>query len=984
MDKLFNLLIINETPLIELFSREEFTSLFNVRYVDSVTEILKILELEEIPDTIILGEKTALASGGVIFTQIKEQIVLRNALNDSVGLTNPVIVLQNDSNDIETQELFYKCGAFDSYPININPTRLASKIRHLSEHFHEEQKRITSSSVQQRNTIKNLVQIHKKTGVYNKSTFINKTKELLKNNPDTKYVLTVLNFDRFKVFNDMFGFDSGDKVLEKIGSYMNKIFTEKSIVGHIYADHFVFCTPESYLTPEILDYHSENFVKKLHPNFDFIVRFGIYKIKSVNEDISLACDRAELALNTIKQSFTDRYVYYDDSMIQNLKQEQELITDMVAGIQNREFKVYLQPQYDYTTESLVGAEALVRWQHPKKGLISPALFIPVFERNGFITQLDEYVWEEACRLMREWIDKGLNPVPVSVNISRRDIYTLDLKSIFDSLLKKYNLTSRNLRLEITESSYMDNPEQLIQVVEDLRKQGFCMEMDDFGSGYSSLNTLKEVPVDILKLDMKFIAAGTSKSDNPEEDAKGGSILSSVVRMANWLHIPVIAEGIESKEQADYLKSIGCFHMQGYYFAKPMPSDQYETLLTELPPANLDAIDSNEINEAAKFLDASTQATLIFNSFVGGAAIIEWTGENIEVLRLNDQYLEEIGTSMDAYASAMKNFVASIDENSRSVFMTTLSTVTRSSKPAFCEVLLKPVNDMDLPFWVRIHLRHLGKTITSNIYYMSVENIDFRMQLLQLNTNLSEQLSNIMETVPCGIVNMNYSSNRFNISYINETAARLLGYTVNDFRNYVEDNPFIICHPEDRHDVMRKITDSINTGEKTFNDRIRIICKDGSVMKVQCAGTVLKQSDGTVLTSIVFVNISDQEEKLIKNYEEIFFSLFNEVFEIDFEKNTSRTVKADYISDANHPVRQLDTTLEKWIELSVEDSEKEAVRSFFSQKNIEKRFKQGEKVPSLEFNSKSKDGSIKRLCTSIIRIPMEKNTYLLCNKILSSN
>lgn len=984
MDKMFNLLVINEVTLKDLFSRKEFSELFNIRYVEQVSDILSILEKEEIPDTIILGEATARENNGFIFNKIKEQIVLRNALNDSVGLTNPVIVLQNDSTDIETQEFFYRCGAFDSYPININPTRLASKIRHLSEHFHEEQRRINSSSVQQRNTIKNLVQIHKKTGVFNKSTFLSKTKNLIKNNPGKNYVLCVLNFDRFKVFNDIFGFDEGDKILEKIGTYMNKIFSEKSVCGHIYADHFVFCTEQDFVSKEILNHHAETFVKKLHPNFDFIVRFGIYKLESENEDISLACDRAELALNTIKQSFTERFAYYDESMIQNLKQEQELITDMVAGILNKEFKVYLQPQYDYTTKSLIGAEALVRWEHPKKGLISPALFIPVFERNGFISQLDRYVWEETCRLMRDWIDKGLNPVPVSVNISRRDIYNLDLTSIFESLLKKYDLTPRNLRLEITESSYMENPEQLIQVVEDLRKQGFCLEMDDFGSGYSSLNTLKEVPVDILKLDMKFIAAGTTKSENPEEDTKGGSILSSVVRMANWLHLPVIAEGIETREQADYLKSIGCFHMQGYYFAKPMPSDKYEDLLTDLEAVDFDNFNNSDTNEAAKFLNASTQSTLIFNSFAGGAAIIEWTGENIEVLRLNDQYLEEMGTTMEDYAPAMKNFISSIDESNQNVFMTTLSTVTRTGKTSFCEILIKPTCEMNLPFWVRIHLRHLGKTVTSNIYYMSVENIDFRMQLMQLNTNLSEQLSSIMESVPCGIFTMNYSDANFNISYVNETAARILGYSVNDFRNYIEDDPFAICHTEDRYNLLKKILTTIESDEKNFNERTRILCKDGSIMKVQFAGTILKRSDGTVVINVIFVNINEQEDRVIKDYTNIFFSLFDEVFEINFETNKSRTVKTANKSDKNNTIRQLDTTLSRWIDLSVQEEDKENVRSFLQKKNIEERIKAGEFAPCIEFNSKSKDGSIKRLRTAIIRIPLEPNTYLLCNTIISSN
>ena len=264
-------------------------------------------------------------------------------------------------------------------------------------------------------------------------------------------------------------------------------------------------------------------------------------------------------------------------MLKELLKEQELISEMEPALAKRQFILYLQPQYDYTTNTMTGAEALVRWKHPEKGLIPPGLFIPIFENNGFICKLDLYVWEEACRLLRKWIDLGLNPVPISVNISRRDIYSQNLVDIFENLIKTYKLDPRMLRLEITESAYMDNPEQLIKVVDDLRDLGFCIEMDDFGSGYSSLNTLKDVPVDVLKLDMKFIMSATQGTDS--EKSKGGHILSSIVRMANWLKLPVIAEGIETGIQADYLKSIGCFYMQGYYFAKPMPVDEYERLLS---------------------------------------------------------------------------------------------------------------------------------------------------------------------------------------------------------------------------------------------------------------------------------------------------------------------------------------------------------------------------------------------------------------------
>lgn len=981
MGDTFNLLTLKKTSLSELFAKQEFKNSLNIQFAESAQDLIASIS-DQIPDIIVVDQDTALENGAQFVNQLKEQIVLHNALNDSIALIPPVLVMQNHISDFDIQQEIYDCGAFESLPFEMDTKRLAAKLRHMAARFVEEQHRIFISTNQQRDTIKTLVQINKKTGVFNKQTFIYKTQTVLKNNPEKKFILIMMNLDRFKVFNDLFGFDEGDKILEKIGVYLNNHSEDFATYGHIYADHFVACIESSTFNQKEFLQHFDACVKKLHKNFDFVIRFGIYEFKNPDDDVSLACDRAEMALGSIKQDFTERFASYSDSMIQNLKEEQELISDMVAGIQNREFKVYLQPQFDYTTESLIGAEALVRWIHPVKGLISPALFIPVFERNGFITQLDEYIWEETCRLMRKWLDEGLNPVPVSVNISRRDIYNHDLVAIFDGLLAKYNLTPKNLRLEITESAYMDNPSQLIQVVDSLRNRGFCLEMDDFGSGYSSLNTLKEVPVDILKLDMKFIASGTTKSYDKDgkEDTRGGSILSSVVRMANWLHLPVIAEGIESKEQADYLKSIGCFHMQGFYFAKPMPSDQYEKILSELNPVFVESDKADDTTDAAKFLDATTQSTLLFNSFVGGAAIIEWTGDDVEVLRMNDQYLEELGASQEDYSGFKKNFLSSIDEKSRNIFMTSIAEVTKSGKSTFCEVLLKSCYKENPPFWVRIHLRHLGKTITSDIYYMSVENIDFRMQLLQLNTNLSEQLSSIMENVPCGILNVTLGD-KIQSAYSNETAANMLGYTSTEFRVIANENPFLVFHKKDLDGVRQCVYAAVSDNQKTFNRKARVICKDGSIKKVQFAGTIIKQTDGTIMINIIFVDIDEQEKQLVKGYTDIMLSIFNEVFEIDFEGNTSHTVKSDFMQDFKTVLRPLDETLKNWVKKMVISEDKAAVSEFLNEKHLEEAFRSGEKSPSIEYSVMDSKGVLRKIRTLVIKMPVETSTYLICNSTL---
>lgn len=868
MDNKLSVLVSRKSVLKGTFNKEEFNSSCKIYYAETKQEIFAFLEKYHI-SIVVLDEEFVLQSENSIVKEIENKIILNNALNDTITVMIPVIAITKN-NSVEIQQKLYNLKIFECFLENIPPENLSLCIKHLAERFAIEQRHVTISHEQQRQTIRQLVQRDKKTGIYNKQTFLAKTQKMLNENPGKKYILILMNLDRFKVFNDLFGFSNGDRILEQIGYNLSHSISDNSTYGHIYADHFVVCTKmlsEARLK-EIFK-NAEPYIKALHPKFEFVMRYGIYKIGSSDEDVSIALDRAELALSSIKQDFTKRYAFYNDSMIEDLKEEQELITDMVEGIKNDEFTVYFQPQYDYTTESLVGAEALVRWNHPEKGLLSPALFVPVFERNGFISQLDQIIWEKTCWYLNRWKRQGLNPVPVSVNISRRDIYEYDLVKIFNSLLAKYDLSPEMLRLEITESAYMDNPSQLIEVVENLRKNGFCLEMDDFGSGYSSLNTLKEVPVDILKLDMKFISSDT-ETHSETEAVRGGSILSSVVRMANWLHLPVIAEGIESKTQADYLKSIGCFHMQGFYFSKPIPPEAYEALLVELCPVSEDCVEDLKTEEIDSFLNASSQTAMLFNSFIGGAAIIEWQGETVEALRMNDKFFEELGTNRHDFIEMDKNLIPSIVPSYKSVFLTTLQEVKTNKKPDFCEIQIKPFYKGTNPFWIRVHIRHIGHTIISDIYYIAIENIDFRMQLLQLSTNLSEQLKTIMENVPCGIVTVTFGE-KVQITFSNEAAAKLLGYSPNEFNALCSQDPFIFFDEADRGPIKEIVRNASFSESKTFVKRMKVYRKDGSQLEVQLCGNIYELSDGTKKSNILFMDVCE-----VSLSEQIFNSVQAEV------------------------------------------------------------------------------------------------------------
>ena len=249
-------------------------------------------------------------------------------------------------------------------------------------------------------------------------------------------------------------------------------------------------------------------------------------------------------------------------------EQQEIVDEMDIALETGQFKVYLQPQYNIKEKRVIGAEALVRWIHPEKGMISPGKFIPVFEHNGFVTKLDSYIWEQVCQVLHRWKKQYNVELPISVNVSRTDVFNTDWEEVFQNLVTKYNIPPSLLHLEITETAYMDNQQELISAGEKLRDMGFTIAMDDFGSGYSSLNMLKDVPVDILKLDMRFLYSDKNSTNT-------GNILKAMVNMADWMSLSVIAEGVEQQEQADFLGSIGCEIIQGYLYGKPMPVEEFE-------------------------------------------------------------------------------------------------------------------------------------------------------------------------------------------------------------------------------------------------------------------------------------------------------------------------------------------------------------------------------------------------------------------------
>ena len=413
------------------------------------------------------------------------------------------------------------------------------------------------------------------TGIYNRETFYSKAQKLIQLNPDVDFAILRMDIERFKVINDLFGEKVGDKLLKYIANIYSNVNLPLCVSGRLHSDNFVVLFKYTEETCKHFIESLQVMASSFSLDYRVVLNFGLYRIKDEDRDkpVSVMSDRAGLALKKAKGNYLVLYGEYDDDMRQDLVAEQAIVNEMGKALQQREFVLYLQPKYELANETIIGAEVLVRWQNAQRGFVSPGEFIPIFEHNGFIFNLDQYVWEESCRLLRKWLDEGRSPLPVSVNVSRVSMCSENLVGIFKNLIKKYNLPKHLLELEITESAYIDNPEYIIEVTKALQREGFVILMDDFGSGYSSLNMLKNLPVDVLKIDLKFL-------DSVDSSGRGGNILNSVVRMAQWLDIPVIAEGVETRNQVDFLKSIGCNWVQGFYYSKPVPVNEYEDRVAE--------------------------------------------------------------------------------------------------------------------------------------------------------------------------------------------------------------------------------------------------------------------------------------------------------------------------------------------------------------------------------------------------------------------
>ena len=840
-----SILVVEDQEASRCQLKALFADVYNVVEAENGEQALEILEKDRYKHKIYLIILDLLMPGMTGFD------VLDKIKNDSVYSDIPVIVVTSDS-DVESEIEALHRGATDLIIKPYNPKVVYHRVTNAIHKIEANEARVENILQKEQTFVTSELSYRANhdllTGIANKISFCEKTEKMLRENPDKRYVLVRTNIERFKVINDLFGTNVGDIILKDVANTLQVMFHGKGTYGRIESDHFAVCFDTFLMNPTTICTEVEKAIQSHNLNYALQVNIGIYEIDDNSIPVDQMCDRANLALQTIKGNYLRQVAYYDATLRNTLLQEQKLVSDMKEALENNEFVIFLQPVYSLHEEKVVSAEALVRWMHPEKGLIAPGGFIPFFEKNGLIARLDYYIWELVCTYQRKRIDSGMPEMPISMNISRMSLYNPRLSDDIIALVEKYNVPPRLIKLEITESAYTDNPGQLLVTMANLQSYGFIILMDDFGSGYSSLNMLKDIPVDILKLDMCFLR-DFEKSD------KSGNILTSVVRMAKWLGIPVVAEGVETQNQLDFLREIGCDFIQGYFFSRPIPTTDFEALegkqLAKTKKVSVIVEDSEVFDE---LFNGNEVTSRLFNSFVGAVGLYNFTGDSLEVLRVNDNYYDMMNyTPQSFHANKMHLFEMVVPED-REILLKACKLAIDGEIPS--EIKIRRYLPDGTIIWLSIMVRCLCDADSQPVICLAMNNIteqkvaEQRMlkqteKIRQYNKYLHETL----DSIPCGIAQYTVDDD-YGTIFANKECLRLYGY-VDVTDKTIDQYDFFSL--EEKDEFMKMLSRIKETGEsETYKAVIKR--KDGTTCAIEGTVCLMKAVSGDLVFQDSFYEV----------------------------------------------------------------------------------------------------------------------------------
>ena len=657
------------------------------------------------------------------------------------------------------------------------------------------------------------------TGLLSKEAFFDEAAAYLGHSGARDVSIVCFDVDHFKLFNDLHGLDCGDELLRYLGRALALRFSPDGAqpLARLAADTFALCA--TGIRPERVERILVDISSECPNGIDAIVRAGVYRIEDPASPVSIMCDRAVIALRTVKGSYFDRVALYDPGMREALVLEREVVAGIESALREDRIELFLQPKCNIRTGKIVGAEALARWRHPERGIVAPGEFIPLIERNGLVRSLDLRVWEKTAAWIRGLIDEGVQPVPVSVNVSRADIYLVDVAAELHALVERYGIEPSLIEVEITESAYSERPDRIVAAFDELAERGFTVLMDDFGSGYSSLNMLKDINVDVLKIDMRFL---------DRDDRRSKDIMESVIRMARWLDLPVIAEGVETREQVNFLLDVGCSYAQGYYYARPMEAAAFEALLTDgskvqheqcaLQDARRPILDFRDL------LHENTISDRMLSSIIGSVALYSYADGDLRLIRGNEAYRRLIATLGEGVNGAEEggSLLPFVHDEDRDALVAAAEETVRSCPDDGVEVVVRRMGTNGC-HWHKMRLFHLNTTNGSATVYGSVTDVTERMEYMEALRKSEQRFEMTLEASGTVVFELDIPTRTARYSEFLQQAFGLAETVANAPEGFIEQGTVA----EESIEDFRAIYRDLYAGAPRTSAVVRAIMGDGS-------------------------------------------------------------------------------------------------------------------------------------------------------------
>lgn len=725
------------------------------------------------------------------------------------------------------------------------------------------------------------------TGLYRRAVFLQRAEQFLQEADDGPYCLVAIDIEHFKLFNEWYGQEAGDRFLTNIGAFLREAAKESGgVAGYMGGDDFGIILPDRADVVGLLQTSIIRYAKKHGRNAGFLPAFGIYPIVDKDVSAGIMYDSAAIALEEVKGNYARRSCRFDSSMKHRMEENHVLLSEIQRALAEGEITFYAQPQCNMSTGKIIGIESLVRWNHPKRGLIPPSEFIPLLEENGFITNLDLYVWDRVCARVRKWIDMGHRAVPISVNVSRVDIYSLNVARVLKKLVEKYGLEPGLLEVEITESAYAEDTAAIAAAVEELRSAGFTVFMDDFGSGYSSLNMLKDMNMDVLKIDMKFL-------DMDEKSVKKGvGILEAIANMARLMGLRMIAEGVETRRQADFLLNIGCLYGQGYYFYRPMPVDALEALLANEEGVDFRGLAAGQMERlrVKDLLNGDVVSEILINNILGAVAFYEVNGSQVQLVRANEEYCKVMHTNLvdlEEHRLGILDWIHREDQQKALEIFGSARTDLLNGAQGEVRRLLDN-GDM---IWVQIRVFFLREQGGRQLFYGALcdvteqrrreQELKASQRALAAVVHISESDEGLLTVTeenrreaaaisvqmsPGGMIG-GYCEDGYPLYFANYEMVKLMGYeSYGELAEAIGGMVIHTIHPDDRKRVMEDIGSDYYPGLE-YTTTYRMPRKDGSWFWVLDKGKVIRAEDGRLAIVSACTDISETMEaqkRLVEN------------------------------------------------------------------------------------------------------------------------